>query len=880
MNIDKEKLSPMMRKYLETKEEYPDCILFYRLGDFYEMFFDDALLASKVLDITLTGKACGLEERAPMCGVPYHSVSQYLTRMIEAGYKVAIGEQVEDPATAKGLVKREVVKVVTPGTLLEDDSLEKAKNNYLMVVYFQGKNATISYVDISTGELNITKIKSNKAKEEVARVSPSEIISNNEDFIEDIRSLANMANIYLNIGFNEDLLEESILKETFKEEYLKDLQINDDKDIISCLAIVMNYIRNTQMQSSNNISKINIYNPDNFMTLDLFTKVNLELVKTMRGSNKKGSLLNVLDCTSTPMGSRMLRKFIEQPLVDKEKIQRRLDITEEIYSNYILRDELKSALSNIFDLERICAKVAYDRVMPKDLLNLKNSISALGPIIEALNISRANILSEFRDNIDPLDDLFNLIDKSILETPSNTIKDGNIIKSQYSNELYDLRDISNNGANMIAQIEKNEKENTGAKTLKIGYNKVFGYYIEITKVALLQANLSDKYIRKQTLVNAERFITPELKEIEDKIINAEDKIKDLEYRLYKEIRNNIFKNIERIQRVANLIAELDVYVSNAIVADKNSYVKPQINTESIMLVKDGRHPVIEQIMGRESFISNDTNINRDNTISIITGPNMSGKSTYMRQTALIALMAHLGSFVPASYANIPLLDRIFTRVGASDDLSQGQSTFMVEMSEVSQILKNASKNSLIILDEIGRGTSTYDGISLAWSIVEYIQKNIGAKTLFATHYHELTDLENQFDGIKNYSVEVKEEKEEILFLRKIVPCAADRSYGIYVAKLAQLPDNVLNRADEILSELEKKHIENQSSIKKVIADNNRNSIQENQLTFDMINHKNDDKEKEFLNEVANIDFMNSTPMDIMNKMFELQKKAKELICQE
>lgn len=938
MNIDKDKLSPMMRKYLETKEEYEDCILFYRLGDFYEMFFDDALLASKVLNITLTGKACGLEERAPMCGVPFHSASSYITTLIEAGYKVAIGEQVEDPATAKGIVKREVVKIVTPGTLLDDDSLEKSQNNYLMSVYFKENDAAITYVDISTGELNVTKIKKEKVKDEIAKVSPAEIISNDEIFIDDIKSLCEMANIFRNENFNNRLLDTKVLHDIFQDDYLEKKDILGDELLEKSISICLNYIKETQMLNSTNINSISVYNSSDYMTLDMFTRVNLELTKTMRGSKKKGSLLQVLDSTSTPMGARMLRKFIEQPLTNKKKIDYRLEITDAIKNDFILREELKDRLSNIFDLERICAKIAYDRVSPKDLINLKNSINMIPHVLETIKNSSSEILVNFTETIDPLVDIYQVIEEAILEEASLNLKDGNIIKSEYSEELSELRNISQNGASMIKEIELREKEKTGAKALKIGYNKVFGYYIEITKAALLQAKLDESYIRKQTLVNAERFITPELKEIEDKIINAEEKIKNLEYEMFKEIRTIIYNNIERIQRVAAIIAELDVYLSNAIVAGKNNYVKPKINTEGVLKIKDGRHPVIEQIMGSENFISNDTEITEDNIINIITGPNMSGKSTYMRQTALIALMAHIGSFIPASDADIPILDRIFTRVGASDDLSQGQSTFMVEMDEVSHILRNASKNSLIILDEVGRGTSTYDGISLAWSIVEYIHDKIGAKTLFATHYHELTELEGKYDTIKNYSIEVKEDGENIVFLRKIVQSAADRSYGIYVARLAKLPDEVLDRADSILTELEKNHISNSSSIsnskqekkshllenkkeadrieslkksirkeieedirKEVIKefekkeeknkeidkfeDSNKKKstkakkkaeVDEMQISFEEICSDGNKEYKEFVEEILSIDMMNSTPLDIMNEMYALQKKAKEI----
>ncbi len=890
MEIDKSKLSPMMKHYLDTKEEYKECILFYRLGDFYEMFFDDALLASKVLDITLTGKACGLEERAPMCGVPYHSVSSYLTRLIQAGYKVAIGEQVEDPSTAKGLVKREVVKVVTPGTLLEEDSLENTSNNYLMAVYFGNDAASISYTDISTGELNTTMIDPKKVKDEIAKVGPKELITNRPEFLDSIRSLAAIANIYLNEDFDKDLLDKNILNDIFDRSYLEKNMIFNNQPMESSLSIVLNYIRKTQMISSNNINRINVYKSNDYMVLDLFTRVNLELTKTIRSSNKKGSLLQVIDSTSTPMGARMLRKFIEQPLMNVDLINRRLDITEAILSDFNLRENLRESLERIYDLERICAKVAYDKVNPKDLINLKNSIAKLPEIVTTIANSDSPVLDKFKSSIDCLYDIYKLIDESILEEPSQGLKDGNIIKSQYSKDLYELRDIYNNGSSIIKDIEKREKERTGAKTLKIGYNKVFGYYIEITKAALVQLELDDSYIRKQTLVNAERFITPELKEVEDKIINAEDKIKSLEYSIFKDIRNTIYDNIDRIQVVANTIAELDVYVSNAIIANKNSYSRPSVTESGQLEIIDGRHPVIEQIMGQENFIANNTSMNDNNKIHIITGPNMSGKSTYMRQTALICLMAHIGSFVPASSARIPILDRIFTRVGASDDLSQGQSTFMVEMDEVSQILKNATKYSLIILDEVGRGTSTYDGISLAWSIVEYIHDRIGAKTLFATHYHELTDLENTYDNIKNYSVDVKEDGDDIIFLRKIVDRAADRSYGIYVAKLAKLPDDLIKRADSILKDLEKNHLNNSESISQAtgIYPKEENEEEIRQLSFDFVLERESKKNipmdeqidlspyKDIISEINNIDMMNTTPLQLMNILYQLQDKAKKI----
>ena len=938
MNIDKEKLSPMMRKYLDTKEEYSDCILFYRLGDFYEMFFDDALLASKILNITLTGKACGLEDKAPMCGVPFHSAESYIQELVEAGYKVAIGEQVEDPSQAKGLVKREVVRIVTPGTIIEDDGGEVSKNNYLLSIFVDENNSSISYVDINTGELNSTVLDKSRLKDEICKISPKEILCNDMDVIEDISNICEMANIFLNKEFKSQWLDTDVLFRVFGSKYIEDTKVSDYIGMKESISICLNYIHSTQMLESTNINRINIYSIDDYMTLDLFTRTNLELTKTMRGGKKKGSLLHVLDSTQTPMGARMLRRFIEQPLKNKEKIDYRLDITSDIKENFILRDELKTRLSNIFDLERICAKVAYEKASPRDLVNLKNSITMLPQLVNTIQENGGEILKSFIMSLDVLQDLYSVIDEAILDEPNNSLKDGNIIKSEYNDELRELRDISQNGTSLIKDLEMREKEKTNAKTLKIGYNKVFGYYIEITKAALLQADIDERYIRKQTLVNAERFITPELKEIEDKIINAEDRIKVIEYEIFKKIRDYVYENIERIQRVANLIGELDVYVSNAIVANKNNYVRPLINENDLLDIRDGRHPVIEKIIGSENFISNDTKIDCDNMINIITGPNMSGKSTYMRQNALISLMAHIGTFVPASYANIPIMDRIFTRVGASDDLSQGQSTFMIEMDEVSHILRYATDKSLIILDEVGRGTSTYDGISLAWSIVEYIQENIGAKTLFATHYHELTELEDKYSNIRNYSVAVNEDNNDVVFLRKIIDKPADKSYGIYVAQLAKLPQKVLDRAGDILKELENNHIRNTKGINNsytekekinstyddIKHDNSINTTKDNtyfekendknfvdnikgdvslestksdelpkksndeesnnrakdvenvnQISFDDV--LNDGIYREFILEVMNVDMMNSTPIDIMNKMYELQKKAKSIL---
>ena len=951
MQIDRSKLTPMMKQYFDCKDKYPDCILFFRLGDFYEMFFEDAIVASKTLEIALTGKSCGLEERAPMCGVPFHSANSYISKLVESGYKVAIGEQLEDPATVKGIVKRDVIRVVTPGTVLEGSLLENKKNNYLLSLYKVNDNIGLTYVDISTGETNATYLTKDKVIEEIAKVHPTEIILNDLSLKEELRNIATIGNIYLNETFDENYLDQSILNKYFDEDYLSKLKFDEYDLIKNSLCILLNYIYNTQKQVTSNINRINIYNSSEYMVLDMFTRNNLELTQTIRGSKKKGSLLHVLDKTSTAMGGRLLRKYVEEPLVNKKRIEKRLNVIEEIKDDFILREDLNEILKNVYDIERICGKIAFEKVTPKEMIHLKNSIEKLPELNNIINSSNAKILKNYIDDMDDLNDLYNLIKESIKEEPSITIKDGNIIKSEFNDELKELRDISKNGAFMIKEIENREREKTGVKSLKIGFNKVFGYYIEITKANLNTANIDDGYIRKQTLSNAERFITSELKEIEDKILHAEEKIKTLEYEIFVNIRETIYKNIDRIQKVAKIIANIDVFVSFATVAYMNNYVKPLINEENKLDIKNGRHPVIENIVGEENFVPNDTYLNNgENIINIITGPNMAGKSTYMRQTAIITLMAHIGSFVPAEYANIPICDRIFTRVGASDDLSQGQSTFMVEMSEVSHILKNATNKSLVILDEIGRGTSTYDGISLAWSIVEYIEQYIKCKTLFATHYHELTDLENKFEEVKNYSIAVKEDGDGIVFLRKIIPQGADKSYGIYVAQLAKLPEEVINRSKEILKDLEKNHINNSVTLNKdsfsndikmdtnnfdnayiktdAIKENKINELEKELEKLSLNNFKNeyeslkiehtelvkdyknikkdyDKLNKEYkelsekldsnivkesvitqisfdsindvslLDEIVSLDILSMTPLDAMNALFNLQKKAKE-----
>ena len=860
----------MMKKYLETKDEYPDCILFYRLGDFYEMFFDDALLASRILDIALTGKACGLEERAPMCGVPYHSASSYLTRLVEAGYKVAIGEQVEDPATAKGLVKREVVKIVTPGTLLEDDSLEKSSNNYLMAIYCQGHEVSIAYVDISTGELNASLLDLDKVKNEVAKILPREVLSNSPDLLGSLGSLSDMANIYLNEDFDTSLLDKTIITKQFEQSYLDQLGLDRDNLIMYSLAIVLNYISKTQMMHESNLNTINIYQSGDYMALDLFTRINLELTKTIRTSKKKGSLLQVLDATSTPMGARMLKKHIEQPLINKDIIDHRLNITQEIKEDYILRDELKTSLSSIFDLERICAKIAYDRVSPKDLVNLKNSLEVLPYITDTISNSKAYVLKTFIEDLDCLRDIYMLIRDSIKDEPATGTKDGNIIREAYSDELDQLRDISNNGAFMIRDIEQREREKTGAKSLKIGYNKVFGYFFEVSKAQV--DKVPAYFIRKQTTVNAERYITPDLKEFEIKILSAKEKIVSLEQQLYQDLRNQIKGVIKKVQETARALAELDVLASLATVAYESNYICPNIVMNGQINIRDGRHPVIEKFLKREVFVPNDVVLNHDDEeFMLITGPNMAGKSTYMRQVAILMIMAQIGSFIPAREATISPVDRVFTRVGASDDISTGQSTFMVEMKEVAYILENATSKSLIILDEIGRGTSTFDGLSIAQAVVEHICKHIHAKTLFATHYHELIPLEDVYPRLKNYTVAVKEKGKDIAFLRRIIRGGADRSYGIHVAKLAGLPAQVLKRAEVILESLEEQNPDTDDL-------NNRVMTAESTIKYAKPSIDTDGFSNLFTHSVVDsllaIDVNTMTPIEALNAIHQLQAEAR------
>ncbi|SEF47090.1 DNA mismatch repair protein MutS [Caloramator fervidus] len=854
-------LTPMMQQYLEIKEKYKDCILFFRLGDFYEMFFEDAEIASKELEIALTGRDCGLNKRAPMCGVPYHSAESYIARLIEKGYKVAICEQVEDPRQAKGLVKREITRIITPGTVIESSMLNEKVNNYIVCVFNNHDTISISICDVSTGDFFVTSFKNEKNKllDELSKYVPSELLLINyqvtNELQEQIDVIKNRFNCLINlVDFSTDY---DIL-----EKYKYDCLTDNEK--ISA-ARLLDYLTETQKSSLGHIAFIKRYNVSDYMILDSFTRKNLELTETIRTRSKKGTLIDVLDKTLTAMGGRLLRKWVEEPLMSIEEINKRLDVVEEFIDNIYVSSDLREFLKNIYDIERILGKISCENANARDLNALKQSIAMLPSIKVAISNCKSQLLKDIYSDFDTLEDIYKLIDSAIDENPPTTLKEGGIIKKGYNAEVDKLRDAMLNGKKWILELEQKEREITGIKSLKIGYNKVFGYYIEVTK-ANLNLVPKDRYIRKQTLANTERFITPELKEIEETILGAEAKIVEIEYDLFVEIRNKIYSQVSRIKKVAQYLAIIDVLLSFAKVSFENNYVKPQITNDGAIEIKDGRHPVVEKMISGV-FVPNDTLLDlKDNMIIIITGPNMAGKSTYLRQVALITLLAQVGCFVPAKSARISIVDRIFTRIGASDDLSLGQSTFMVEMTEVSNILKNATKNSLIILDEVGRGTSTYDGLSIAWSVIEYINNRIGAKTLFATHYHELTELEGKIRGVKNYCISVKEHGEDIIFLRKIVRGGADQSYGIQVAKLAGLPEEVIKKAKEILAKLEENDI-NKSKNNTVVKEIASTSVEINLFNY---------KENEIIEELKNVDVLNITPLEAMNILYNLVNKAKKL----
>lgn len=883
-NIDIDKLTPMMKIYCETKEQYKDCILFYRLGDFYEMFFDDALTASRELEITLTGKSCGLDERAPMCGIPYHAVEGYLNRLVAKGYKVAICEQVEDPKTAKGIVKREVVRIVTPGTNLDTQALDETKNNYIMCIVYIADRYGVAIADISTGDYFVTELPdSSHLMDEIYKFSPSEIICNEAFYmsgmdLDAMRDKLGITIYSLDSWYFDDAVCKDKLLEHFKVKNFAGLGLADyDCGIISAGALLI-YLFETQKNSLSNLTHITPYVTGKYMMIDSSTRRNLELCETLREKQKRGSLLWVLDKTRTAMGARTLRKNVEQPLIDKSEINRRLDAVEELKNQAIAREEIREYLSPVYDLERLITKITYGSANPRDLTAFKGSLEMLPPIRYILQDLQAPLLKEIYEDLDALEDLCELVTKAIREDPPLAMKEGNIIRDGYNEEVDKLRRAKSDGKDWLAKLENDEREKTGIKNLKIKYNKVFGYYLEVTNS--YKDLVPDYYTRKQTLANAERYITPELKELEDMILGAEDKLYALEYELYSEVRETIAGQVERIQQTAKAVAALDAFSSLALVAERNNYVRPKINEKGILDIKEGRHPVVERMIPNDMFIANDTYLDdRKHRISIITGPNMAGKSTYMRQTALIALMAQIGSFVPAESANICLSDRIFTRVGASDDLASGQSTFMVEMTEVANILRNATSKSLLILDEIGRGTSTFDGLSIAWAVVEYISdsKLLGAKTLFATHYHELTELEGKIDNVNNYCIAVKEKGDDIVFLRKIVKGGADKSYGIQVAKLAGVPDLVISRAKEIVEELSDEDITNRVSeiaAKEHTAKKKSKAKKYDEVDMAQMSLFDTVKDDDVLDELKSIDVGNLTPIDALNTIYRLQNKLK------
>lgn len=877
-------LSPMMQEYMNTKEQYKDCILFYRLGDFYEMFFEDAILASKELELTLTGKDCGLEERAPMCGVPHHAVEVYLNRLVGKGYKVAIGEQVEDPKMARGLVKREVIRVVTPGTNFNVSALDESKNNYLMCIVYVDEMYGLSVCDITTGDFYVTEVNSKRTLlDEINKFMPSEIICNQAFSVsgidlEEIKQRLNISVFSLDAWYFDDENARKALLEHFKIHHLDGLGLGDFETGSVSAGALMQYLTETQKDALVQLTTITPYITGKYMVLDTFTRRNLELMETLREKNKKGSLLWILDKTKTAMGARLLRSFLEQPLIDKAEITKRQEAVQTFVNYAIEREEIREYLSPVYDLERIISRIGNKTANPRDLIAFKNSLSMLPHIKRILDGFENPLLNKINEDMDALLDITELIERAVLEEPPIQIKEGGIIKEGYHEEVDKLRRAKTDGKGWLADLEAKERERTGVKTLKIKFNKNFGYCIEITNSYKNSFQMPEDYTRKQTLTNAERYITPELKEIEMMILGSEDKLYTLEYHLFCEVREKIAEHIARIQKTAKAVAALDVFAALAYVAEKNRYVKPKINEKGMIDIKGGRHPVVEQMMANDLFVSNDTYLNNgQNRITIITGPNMAGKSTYMRQSALIVLMAQIGSFVPADQANIGICDRIFTRVGASDDLASGQSTFMVEMTEVANILRNATSNSLVILDEIGRGTSTFDGLSIAWAVVEYISnpKFLGAKTLFATHYHELTELEGMINGVNNYCIAVKEQGDDIVFLRKIVKGGADKSYGIQVAKLAGVPDTVIERAKEIVVQLIDADIS--KSAREIAAQgihSRKRQAKPDELEMSQMSLFDTVRDEDIANEIKELDLGNMTPIDALNTLYKLQNKVK------
>lgn len=873
--------TPMMQKYLETKQQYRDCILFYRLGDFYEMFFDDAVTASRELELTLTGKDCGMEERAPMCGVPYHAVDTYLTRLVSKGYKVAICEQVEDPKQAKGLVKREVVRIVTPGTNLNTQMLDASRNNYLMAVIYASDKFGIAAADITTGAFFVTEADSvRKLMDEISRYEPAEIICNQAFELSGVDRQHLSQDLHISLFtledwyFDDDMCE-GALRDHFHVSSMSGLGLEAYPCGMIAAGAALQYLLQTQKTDLSNMTAITPYSTGRFMVLDTSTRRNLELCETLREKQKRGSLLWVLDHTKTAMGARMLRSYIEQPLLEQEQINRRLDAVDELFENEVTREELREYLGPVYDLERLISRISYRSANPRDLIAFASSLEMVPPVKAILKEVSSPMLADLRDQLDELKDISGLIRSAISDDPPMVIREGGFIREGYNEQVDRLRASKTDGKGWLAALEAEEREKTGIKNLRIRYNKVFGYYLEVTNS--YKDLVPEYYTRKQTLTNAERYITPRLKELEDLILGAEDKLASLEYALFVEVRDTIADNIVRIQKTAAALAGLDVIASLAYTARRNRYVRPEIAGRGLIDIKGGRHPVVELMIRSDQFIPNDTLLDTGkNRIAVITGPNMAGKSTYMRQVALIVLMAQMGSFVPAQSAKIALADRIFTRVGASDDLASGQSTFMVEMTEVANILRSATKNSLLILDEIGRGTSTFDGLSIAWSVIEHVAdpKIIGARTLFATHYHELTELEGKIDGVNNYCIAVKEQGEDIVFLRKIVRGGADRSYGIQVASLAGVPESVIRRAKELLSELSDADITDK--IGSIAGEKNRRKkpSRADRLDLDQISLFDAVKDEDVLKELEQLDISHMTPLDALNTLYRLQSRLK------
>lgn len=879
---DSRSLSPMMVHYCQTKCAYKDSILFYRLGDFYEMFFEDAKTVSRELELTLTGKDCGLSERAPMCGIPYHAAETYINRLIDKGYKVAICEQVEDPKTAKGIVKREVTRVVTPGTNLNMQELDEGKNNYLMAIVCVGDHFGVSTADITTGDCYVTEIdEERKLWDEINKFVPAEIICNDAFLVSgvDVDDLRNRLHISVfaleSWYFGDDLCKQTLL-EHFKISSLEGLGLADYDSGVIAAGSLFRYLLDTQKNTMEHMNKIIPYTTERYMVIDSSSRRNLELVETLREKQKRGSLLWVLDKTKTAMGARMLRSFVEQPLIDADAINERLDAVTELNMQAMLREEIREYLNPVYDLERLVSRISYRSANPRDLLAFKMSLEMIPHIKNLLANFTSPLLVRINEQMDGLEDLYTLLEASITEDPPLAVKEGGIIREGYNEQVDTYRNSKTQGKSWLAQLEAEEKEKTGIRNLKIKYNKVFGYYLEVTNS--FKNLVPEYYTRKQTLTNAERYITPKLKELEDMILGAEDKLFALEYDLFCQVREELAAQIPRIQETAKAIAQLDVYASLSVVAQRNNYVRPTVNTKGVIDIKNGRHPVVEKMINNDMFIANDTYLdNGSKRVSVITGPNMAGKSTYMRQTALIVLMAQIGSFVPAEKAKIGVVDRIFTRVGASDDLASGQSTFMVEMTEVANILRNATAKSLLILDEIGRGTSTFDGLSIAWAVIEHISntKLLGAKTLFATHYHELTELEGKIPGVNNYCIAVKERGDDIVFLRKIVKGGADKSYGIQVAKLAGVPDSVLDRAKELVDELVHTDI---TSTFKDLAENSRKTkpqaVHYDEVDLEQISLFDTVQDQDIIEELKNLDITMLTPMDAMNTLYRLQNKLK------